>query len=49
VANKTHLSFEHLPARIHSGRDLVEYPVVPAFPNAPGHDDDNFITYQMDF
>jgi hypothetical protein len=42
VPNETHFTLEHLPARFHSGRDLVEYPVGPTSPNTPGHDDDNF-------
>jgi hypothetical protein len=42
MTHKTHFSFKHFPTRIHSGRDLVEYPIIPAFLNAPRHNDDNF-------
>jgi hypothetical protein len=42
VADESHFTLEHLPARFHLRRDLVEYPVIPTPPNTPGHDYDNF-------
>jgi hypothetical protein len=42
VAHLTHFSFKHFPTLIHRGQSLVENPIIPAFPNEPGHNDDSF-------
>ena len=42
MADESHFTLEHLPARFHRGWDLVEYLVIPTPPNAPGYDYNNF-------
>jgi hypothetical protein len=36
VTQKIHLCFEHFPTFIHHGPDLIEHPIIFAFPNARG-------------
>jgi hypothetical protein len=42
MAHQTHFFFKHFLALIGCGWSLVENPIVSAFLNAPGHNDDAF-------
>jgi hypothetical protein len=40
----TKLALKHFPTRIHRRRGLVENSIIPAFPNASGHNDNSYRT-----